>query len=67
MGGLETLGELSHQGSGLVRPVVQPSPGLGGLKGAEVGFQIKGPIQISVQADLRASFCSPPTQVFFPL
>lgn len=41
MGGLETLGELFHQGGELVRPVAQPSPGLGGLKGAEVGFQIK--------------------------
>lgn len=76
---METLGEVSCPGAGLVRSSPshtpscwrsstdqKPAPGPGGPKGAEAGFQTEGPIQTSVPADLKACTSSFPIQLSSP-
>lgn len=76
---METLGEVSCPGAGLVRSSPshtpscwrsstdqKPAPGPGGPKGAEAGFQTEGPVQTSVPADLKACTSSFPIQLSSP-
>lgn len=76
---METLGEVSCPGAGLVRSSPshtpscwrsstdqKPAPGPGGPKGAEAGFQTEGPVQTAVPADLKACTSSFPIQLSSP-